>query len=209
MYVVVTTEWRVIMNYQFLTTTNLFRGMSMTEAKSILSCLNANEKQYKKGEIIYYNGESIKNIGFIMSGSVNISIDDLWGNSAIIGHSEPGQLFAEVYACIPSEPLMVNVTACENCDILFLNASRLMTTCKNACPFHNQLIRNLLQITASKNLALSLRNVHILSKSIRGRLSSYLSEQAKKMGVINLQFLLTGSNLLNILALTEVLCQMN
>ena len=170
------------MNYQFLTTTLLFQGMSAKEAEGMLSCLNAYEKKYKKGEIIYHAGERIESMGLVLSGAVNITIDDLWGNSTILGLSSPGQLFAETYACIPGEPLMVNVTAGENSDILFLNATRLMTTCKNACPFHSRLIQNLLQITALKNLALSMRNVHTSSKSIRGRLISYLSEQARRSG---------------------------
>jgi CRP-like cAMP-binding protein len=121
-------------------------------------------------------------MGLVLSGSVNISIDDMWGKSTILVHADPGQLFAETYACIPGEPLMVNVTASEKADILFLNAAKLMTTCKNACPYHNRLIQNLLQISAVKNLALSRRSVHTSPKSIRGRLVSYLSEQAKRSG---------------------------
>lgn len=170
------------MNYKFLTTTLLFRGMSADEAKAMLSCLNAHERQYKKGEIIFHAGESIDSMGLVLSGSVNIAIDDLWGNSTILGRSAPGQLFAETYACIPGEHLMVNVTANENSNVLFLNASRLMTTCENACPYHSRLVQNMLQITALKNLALSMRNVHTSSKSIRGRLVSYFTEQAKRNG---------------------------
>ena len=39
-----------------------------------------------------------------------------------------------------------------------------------------------MQIAARKNLELSRRILHTSSKSIRGRLLSYLSEQAKKNG---------------------------
>ena len=170
------------MNYQFLTNTMLFRGTTTEEAKEMLSCLGAYEKQFRKGEMIYRAGECVESMGLILTGSVNIAIDDLWGNSTILGHAEPGQLFAETYACIPGEPLLVNVTASENSSILFLNASKLLTTCKNACPFHNKLVQNLLQIQASKNLALSRRSVHTAPKSIRGRLISYLTEQARHNG---------------------------
>jgi len=168
------------MNYQFLTNTMLFRGMSAEEIASVLSCLGAYEKKYRKDEIIYHAGECIENIGFVLSGSVNITIEDMWGNSTILGRSAPGQLFAETYACIPGEPLMVNAIASENSEIMFLNAMRIMTTCKNACPYHNKLIQNLLKISALKNLALSRRSVHTSSKSIRSRLLSYLSEQSRR-----------------------------
>lgn len=118
----------------------------------------------------------------VLSGSVNIEIDDLWGSKTILGHAEPGQLFAETYACIPGEPLMVSVVASERCEVLFLNAARLLTTCSNSCTHHNKLIRNLLQISAGKNLSLSRRSLHTAPKSIRSRLLSYLSEQAKQSG---------------------------
>jgi CRP-like cAMP-binding protein len=171
-----------IMDYRFLTNTMLFRGTSEEEAKGMLKCLGTFERRFEKGKIIYRAGECVSNMGLVLSGSVNISIDDMWGKSTILVHADPGQLFAETYACIPGEPLMVNVTASEKADILFLNAAKLMTTCKNACPYHNRLIQNLLQISAVKNLALSRRSVHTSPKSIRGRLVSYLSEQAKRSG---------------------------
>lgn len=170
------------MDEKFLTGTMLFRGTDAEEAKAMLSCLSAREKQYLKGETIFRAGECVESMGLVLSGGVNISMDDLWGNSTILSHVSPGQLFAETYACIPGEPLMVNVTAGEPSGILFLNAAKLLTACKNACPYHNTLIRNLLQISAMKNLALSRRSLHTSPKSIRGRLISYLSEQARRSG---------------------------
>lgn len=170
------------MNIHFLTNTMLFRGMSDEEIKAMLGCLGATEKQFPKGAVIYNAGEQVADMGLILSGSVNIVIDDLWGNSSILSHAGPGQLFAETYACIPGQPLMVSVTAGENSWILFLNAMKLLTTCKNACPYHNRAIQNLLQIAAMKNLALSERSVHTTAKTIRGRLMSYFSAQVKRAG---------------------------
>ena len=148
----------------------------------MLDCLGAFEKQYEKGGAIFRAGETTQNIGLVLSGSVNIESGDVWGNRSILGRAETGQIFAETYACIPGEPLLVSAAAAERCEILFLNASRLLTTCSNACPCHSRLIRNLLQLTAQKNLALSRRILHTSSKTIRGRLLSYLSEQAQLNG---------------------------
>lgn len=170
------------MNYSFLTNTALFRGTNEQEAEEMLACLGSFEKAYEKGEVILRTGDCTDSMGMVLSGSVNIEIDDLWGNKNILGHVEAGQLFAETYACIPGEPLMVSVVAAVKCAILFLDAARLLTSCSNACTHHAKLIRNLLQISAHKNLTLSRRILHTSSKSIRGRLLSYLSEQAKQSG---------------------------
>lgn len=170
------------MDETFLTNTLLFRGTSPQEAKNMLNCLGAYEKNFRKGETILQAGSITENIGMVMSGGANIEVDDAWGNNTILSHVKPGQLFAETYACIPGEPMLVNVRASEKSTILFLNASRVMTTCASSCRYHNKLIHNLLQISAQKNLALARRSVHTASKSIRGRLLSYLSQQAKLSG---------------------------
>jgi len=170
------------MDYRMLTTTLLFKGMGQDEAAAMLTCLAAYEKSFPKGACIMHAGQQVQDMGLVLSGGVNIAIDDVWGNNTILGHVGPGQLFAETYACIPGEPLLVDVTVSQDSEILFLNASRLLTVCQKACPYHNQLIQNLLQISARKNLDLSRRSVHTSAKSIRGRLTSYLSEQAQRAG---------------------------
>ncbi len=170
------------MDYKFLTTTLLFRGTTEAEAKEMLVCLGAREKQYAKGATIYHAGEPVESMGLVLSGSALIEMSDLWGNSTVLDCAAAGQLFAETYACIPSEPLMVSVKANEACSVLFLNAARLMSACQNSCAHHARLIQNLLQISAQKNLTLSRRSIHTAPKTIRGRLLSYLSEQAKQQG---------------------------
>lgn len=170
------------MNYYFLSNTRLFSGTTEKETEAMLHCLGSYTRQYEKGEMVYREGDRIECMGLVLSGSVMIESDDIWGNRSILGHVEAGQIFAETYACIPGEPLMVNVSACEKTEILFLNVSRLLTTCPNSCEHHNHVIRNLLQISAQKNLGLSRRILHTSSKSIRGRLLSYLSEQARACG---------------------------
>jgi len=37
----------------------------------------------------------------------------------------PGQVFAETYACVPNEPMLVNVAAAENCTVLFLKTAQM------------------------------------------------------------------------------------
>ena len=121
-----------------------------------------------------------------MSGMAMISCNDIWGNTSILGNVAPGSVFAEVYACIPGQPMLVTVSAAEDTSVLFMNVGRVLTACTNACPFHTNLARNLLTVCAHKSLQLSQKILHTGSKSIRGRLMSYFSECAKmrKDGII-------------------------
>lgn len=170
------------MNYFFLTKTMLFRGTSAADAESMLKCLGGFTRIFEKGEVIYRAGNTVEHIGMVLSGSVNITTDDIWGNVSIFSHVGTGEIFAETYASIPGTTLLVNVTASEKAKILFLNVAKMMSVCSNSCPYHNQLIQNLLQISARKNLELSKRMLHTSPKSIRGRLVSYFSEQITQNG---------------------------
>ena len=176
------------MDFTFLSRTPLFRGILPEEIESMLSCLNAVEKHYKRGEVIYYAGDVIRSLGIVLSGRVSVESDDVWGNRNILSHVGPGHVFAETYACIPGETLMVHVVAVEDSTILFLDAEQIFETCQTACGYHNKLIRNMMFIFAQKNLNLSRKIFHTSPKSIRGRVLSFLSEQATRSGSNSLTF---------------------
>lgn len=170
------------MNYQFLSNTNLFRGLREEEMRELLGCLRAHEKSYEKEEVIFRAGDSVTEIGLVEEGSVNIVVNFYWGGSHIFGHIEQGRIFAETYAAIPGKELLGDVVAAEKCKILFLNMDKLLTTCQNGCAFHNRIVHNLIRISAMKNLNLSTRMMHTAPKSIRERLLSYFSEMAMESG---------------------------
>lgn len=165
-----------------LTQTSLFSGISQADLSALLSCLAAVERRYSNGAVILAEGEPTQWMGLVMEGRAIISCADVWGKSSILGFAEPGAVFGEAYACVPGEALLISVCAAEETRVLFLNVGKLLTVCGNACPFHARLIRNLLSISAGKNLQLSRRIFHTTPKSIRGRLLSYFSECAKKSG---------------------------
>lgn len=158
----------------------LFRGIPSAETENLLSCLGAERRQYAKGQSILRAGDVVTSLGLVLSGSVLIENDDFWGNATVLDHVGPGQIFAETYACTPGEPLMVFVTAAEAAEILFLNMARVLQTCPHACASHGQLIRNLLALSAQKNLHLSRKIFHTAPRTIRGRLLSYLSDEAMR-----------------------------
>ncbi len=166
------------MNYFFLSNTPLFHGIKENEIAYVLSCLGARENSYRKNETIFRAGDTVREFGLVESGSVNIVVNFYWGSSNIFGHMEKGEIFAENYAAIPGKELTCDVVAAEDSVILFLDFTKLLTTCQHGCSFHHRLIHNLLRISAQKSLNLSSRMMHIAPKSLRGRLLSYLSEQA-------------------------------
>ena len=170
------------MNGIQLAQTPLFRGIAPEEAERLLAALGAGTRRFRRGETILRAGDTVSSLGLVLSGSVLVARDDFWGDTAVLARVGPGQVFAETYACTPGEPLMVHVTAAEPAEVLFLRADRLLAVERGADPAQGTLVRNLLALSAQKNLTLSRKIFHTAPKTIRGRLLSYLSDQAVRAG---------------------------
>ena len=160
----------------------LFAGCSREEIRQMLGCLGASEQQFDAGQMLLAAGSPVERMGLVLEGGVHIQISDVWGNVSILDRAGPGQMFAETYACLPGQRLMVDVVAAQPTRALFLQAGELLSPCRESCGCHHRLIANLLTVSAQKNLALSRRIFHTAPKTIRGRLLSYLSYQARQAG---------------------------
>lgn len=163
------------MDTRQLRKTMLFREMSETEITDALRGLEAHEKQYAKGETILIAGSITKRMGLVLEGSATIESNDAWGNRTIISHVAKNQVFAETYALLGNEPMLVDVTASEDCRILFLRSGRIQNLKTSLEPWALKYITNLLTISMHKNLILSGRSFHTAPKTIRGRVMAYLN----------------------------------
>lgn len=158
----------------------IFKNIEENEVDLLLKCINNYIKTFKKGEIILREGEKTEYMGIVITGSVVVERADLWGNNTVLGVISPGGIFAETYAILNDEPLMINVYANEKSEILFLRTNEIFKTCEKSCNFHDQLILNLIRIASFKNLNLSRKILHTGPKTIRGKLLSFFSEWVKK-----------------------------
>ena len=155
--------------------TMLFRRLTDSEIAEALQVLEAHEKRYEKGETLLTAGSVTERMGLVLEGSVTIESNDAWGNRTIISHVGCGQVFAETYALLENEPMLVDVTASEDCRILFLHSGRIQSLQNSQNPWALKYITNLLTISMHKNLILSGRSFHTAPKTIRGRVMAYLN----------------------------------
>ena len=160
----------------------LFKDMSDEEITEALKALKARETEYDKEEMILRAGETTDRLGLVLEGSVTVESNDMWGNRTILSHVGPGGFFAETYALLENEPLLVDAVANEDCRILFLKVGSLRELRGDASSWRIKLISNLLGISAQKNLHLSGRSFHTSPKTIRGRVMAYLNSVSLKKG---------------------------
>ena len=104
----------------------LFRGVSDAEWKELeeMNCLW--ETEYRKNERICQMGNVIHELGVVTKGRVHIETVDPWGNKSILSEVGEGEVFAETYAFC-EEPMMVEVSAAENTNVLWLDVRWILT----------------------------------------------------------------------------------
>ena len=159
--------------------TPLFSGIRRDDLQAMLDCIGCHTATFRKGSIVAFEQESIRHIGIVLSGAVDMIQEDLWGNRTMLVRMKRNELFGETFACGTDSVSLVSFVVSEDAEILFLSFDRVMRSCTKACPFHHRLIENMVRTIADKNQNL-MRKVEVVSKrTIREKLLSYLSIQAQ------------------------------
>ena len=155
----------------------LFHGIAPEELSAVLSCIGYYIGTYQKGETLAFEEDSIKHVGVVLSGAVDMVKEDVWGNKTMLVRMHKNELFGETFACGEDHTSTVTFIVSENAEILFLPFNRVMHSCTAACEYHHQLIENMVHLIAKKNRDL-MRKVEVVTKrTIREKLLAYLSIQ--------------------------------
>ena len=160
----------------------LFFGVKENDMVPMLNCLGGKVKKFKKGEYIFFEQDDVRQIGIIISGSVDMVKEDIWGNKTMLVRMKKEELFGETFSCGLEQSSVVSFCTSSNSEILFLPFDRVMHSCSMTCVFHHRLIENMVAIIARKNKQLMEKVEVISKKSLREKIMTYLSQQAQKQG---------------------------
>ncbi len=166
--------------YEQLADMVMFQGIEKENIGILLGCLGGYFKSYTKGEYIAFEHDAIKNIGVVISGSVHMVKEDVWGNATIMTRMTRGHLFGESFACGNDSTSIVTFVAAENTDVLWMPFERVMSTCCNSCAFHQQIIKNMVVMLSNKNQSLMEKIEVVSKKTLREKILSYLSQEAQR-----------------------------
>ena len=160
----------------------LFAGVTEDEIGTMLSCLEAKKRIYKKGEYVFRQGERIDQIAVLVKGELYVQQDDYWGNRSILHNVGVGELFGEGYLAPESSISLTDAIAAQDSTVVFFNVRRVITTCSNACRFHAAVVQNLFFSISEKNRQLVQKLSHMSRRTTREKLISYLSTESKRHG---------------------------
>lgn len=154
----------------------LFTKMTIEDIQSILELLHASTKTYKKNTLIYDYGDSITQLGIVLSGSIFINQMDYWGNRTILTTLHTYDTFGEAYAYLPNTSSKVSLYTNQDCEILFLDISLLLQYTQSSVLYKFQ--QNLLHSFAKKNYMLTNKMELLSKKTTKEKLMFYLTQQA-------------------------------
>lgn len=162
----------------------LFRGIPGDELEQLIDCLGATKQLFLPSEVILAEGQPAQQIGILLYGRAQVIREDRLGNRNILAEIEPGELFAETFACASeaSSFLSVTVLSVTQSGVLLFDYQSLICTCPSFHKLHTLLIKNMLSILANKNLLLNRRLGHLSKRTTREKVLSYLTEQATLCG---------------------------
>lgn len=94
-------------------------------------------------------------------------------------------MFAEVFSCAGVGDLPVTAVSVTDSEILLIDFKNMLNICSSACSHHLILVKNMLEILASKNILLN-EKIQIMSKkTTREKLLAYLYAQSEKHGSLS------------------------
>lgn len=156
----------------------LFAGIPREALPDILPHLAARVRAWHAGAFPVMEGDVVREICVVLDGSAQVLREDYLGRRSIITPLAPGDLFAETFA-LAGVPAPVGVQALTGCEILMLDYTKALD---GGQAWDARLVANLLMITARKNLHLNERLSHLEKRTIRERLLSFLSAEARRRG---------------------------
>ncbi len=158
----------------------LFEDIADDDLIRMLGCLGARVEFFDKKYTVMSEGLTARYIGVVLSGEVQISQTDYYGNRSLLGTIGAAGVFAEEFACAEMRSIPVTVVADEPSEIMLIECSHILHTCNNNCGFHQKLIFNMMKDLAKKTVVFH-QKIEITSKrTTREKLMTYLNIRAKE-----------------------------
>lgn len=160
----------------------LFKNIKEENMPELIKCLGAEQRSYKKGSVIFWEGDRADKIGIVQKGSVIVYRDTKDGIRTILSDVKKNGCFGLEYAGSGGGTVSANISANEDSDILFVPFKKLINPCEKHCENHDTLLRNLVSIMAKTNLALEEKIECMSGRTTKEKLMIYLRSQSRRNG---------------------------
>ena len=163
-----------------LGTNPLFRDLDGGRLRRQLEVMKAEKAYCEKGRMLLSVGEPIRRFGIVLSGAVQVCVDDIEGSRMIMAEVAPGVSFGESLCFLKTKESPVYIFAPEDTELLWLSTENLFSDPGDM--FLAELQERFTAALATKALTMNNR-IQVLSRlSLRGKLTAYFTELAAAQG---------------------------
>jgi CRP-like cAMP-binding protein len=172
-----------------LETLPLFYKIKPDDILTLLECMGASVRTYKKGEYLLTEGQDMTGLLILLKGHA-LLYKNADTSPSLLGAAHEGYVLGAASIGRETVPCLMAAMASVPCTALSIPYRRLMFQCTLRCPFHHQILENLV-ISISEGQRQLYEKIYILSqKTIREKLLAFLSgwAGAEPSGMIVLPF---------------------
>lgn len=163
----------------------LFIGISKADIITIIKHIDSRKAHFKKGDVIIEEQTRVFDIGIMLNGAAQAYRLDQSGKRLIVAMLNGGAIFGDVLALSHEHKSPVTIQCTEDVQVLFLPYTGIVERSNNSCVGHERLLRNLLEIIASKYFELQDRIACIIRPTLREKILTYLmAESGNSIGKI-------------------------
>ena len=171
----------MILNRELLADIPLFDKITESELARLDMILSPCIREYSPGELLSHPEHIFEDIVIILHGKVHMISEDFWGNKNIIAEFTDSSLFGEAHS-LSRMPMFFSLAVVEPSTLLSFRAQKLKTPRFQNETALKKLCGNLMGIIIEKKLDY-MKKADILSRrSLREKISSFLSEEYRKKG---------------------------
>ena len=154
---------------------DLFENIENNEILELLKCTGIKTKVYKKDSYVLRNGSKIASLGIVLEGSIKI-IKNFNQKKTVIENLAVNDIFGHNIVCLGINKSPVDIVAQTNCEILYVPFEKVITPCTKLCPYHLQLIRNIMKMISGRNSLLDSKIDIIGQKTTREKILMLLEK---------------------------------
>jgi CRP-like cAMP-binding protein len=155
----------------------LFSDLSQPEIALLASSLRT--RRYRRGEVIFHQGDPGDALHIILSGRVKISSPSETGVEAILTTLRPGEFFGSL-ALLDGAPRSASATAVESTETVILPRDRFRQLLNDSTEIRDHVFAEL--AGELRRLTLHVEELHFLD--IAGRLAARLARMAEERGAV-------------------------
>ena len=153
----------------------LVRGMTKEEIELCLKEAKADIVGFRKGEMIFNQGDKPRYITMLVEGSVSVGNDSVNGKRSILGmFSNPGELFGEVFLFLNYDEYANYACASAPSKILEIPKEYLTRLGDKPSALQNKMLSNLLTIFAERTYYLNNRLQVLSCSTLKQKIARFI-----------------------------------